>query len=78
MTILHMHTTDGAFIAGDSETGLTSYAYPSSEFAEKARRTPTKVAAEMMESESGWARKVAPGAVQRDAERMALLLSHAA
>lgn len=43
--------TDGGFTAGDTSTGLTAYAYPSSTHATRAKRDPLGVAAEMMASE---------------------------
>jgi hypothetical protein len=51
MTIMYKILPDGSFVAGDSESGLTSYAYPSSEYATKARRNPTEVASAMIKSE---------------------------
>lgn len=41
---------DGGFVAGDTVTGHTAYAYPSSPHATKARTSPEKVAAEMVRS----------------------------
>lgn len=42
---------DGAFVAGDPDTGLTAYAYPTSISATKARKTPVTVAKEMLSRE---------------------------
>ena len=44
--------TNGAFIAGDTETGRTLYAYPSSTHATQAKWRPKTVAAEMMTAEN--------------------------
>lgn len=41
-------TNEGGFVAGDTDTGHTSYAYPASIHAKQAKREPAKVAAEMM------------------------------
>ena len=41
---------DGGFVAGDTATGRTSYAYPTSEHANIARRLPDRVAREMMKA----------------------------
>lgn len=43
---------DGGFVAGDSETRITCYAYPTSDHAEAAKREPRIIAAEMIESEN--------------------------
>lgn len=42
--IVYKHDADGAFICGDKVTGATSYSYPTSTNAVKARRNPLKVA----------------------------------
>jgi hypothetical protein len=42
------HTPDGAFVAGDTTTGITCYAYPTSEHATKAKKNPLKVAEAMI------------------------------
>lgn len=44
MTILYKVCEDGAFVAGDTESGLTSYAYPTSTHADDARRNARKPA----------------------------------
>ena len=44
--------TNGAFIAGDTETGRTVYAYPSSTHATQAKWHPKTVAAKMMTAEN--------------------------
>lgn len=38
----------GAFIAGCAETGATGYAYPTSSYADAARRNPAATAEEMV------------------------------
>ncbi|UKJ74527.1 hypothetical protein [Azospirillum brasilense] len=68
MAILFMHTPEGGFLAGDTETGLTSYAYPTSTHATRARNHPGKVAAEMMTSETASSRRAVPDAAARDAK----------
>lgn len=50
MTIYYAHDADGAFIAGDTETGLTSYAYPTSPHAVDARTRAELVARAMLSS----------------------------
>lgn len=45
--IIYLLDTDGAFIAGDTDTEATAYAYPTSEHATKAKRNPEGVAREM-------------------------------
>lgn len=47
-------TNDGAFLAGDTETGRTAYAYPTSDHAFAARKHPQKVANEMMRNENAY------------------------
>lgn len=54
MAIVFNLESDGGFLAGDTETGFTSYAYPTSTHADFAKRQPgaqAKIAAEMMEVE---------------------------
>ena len=50
---------DGSFVAGDTETSITAYAYPTSPQATKAKKSPLKVAKEMinLELEVSWTRK---------------------
>lgn len=43
--------SSGAFVAGDSSTKITSYAYPTSIFADGAKKNPEKVAQEMLKEE---------------------------
>lgn len=47
MSIIYLFDTDGAFLAGDTETEATAYAYPTSIHATTAKRNPEKVANEM-------------------------------
>lgn len=44
--------SDGGFIAGEVESGVTAYAYPTSERAREAKNDPEPTAAEMLNSES--------------------------
>lgn len=43
---------DGGFVAGDTQSRLTSYAYPTSVSAIAAKRDPNKIAHEMMRAEN--------------------------
>jgi hypothetical protein len=45
---------DGAFVAGDSETRRTCYAYPGSVHSKNARKHPKEAAMEMMEVENSY------------------------
>ena len=45
---------DGGFVCGDTETRATSYAYPSSDHADKAKKSPAKVAIEMVAQANEW------------------------
>lgn len=56
MAIVFMFDAQGAFIAGDTATEMTSYAYPSSAFASQAKRAPAKVAAEMIKDTIAYGR----------------------
>lgn len=49
--VAYRRLPDGAFVAGDRRTGITSYAYPTSEHATRARREPLSVAVEMLSGE---------------------------
>lgn len=51
MAIIHKFDQAGGFAAGDTETGLISYAFPNSPYAVEAKLNATKVAAEMMSLE---------------------------
>ncbi len=48
MSIEFGFTSSGAFVCCDTESRRTSFAYPTSEHATKATRTPCKIAAEMI------------------------------
>lgn len=52
MTIVFKLLPDGAFVAGDTESKQTCYAFPSSSSATSARKSPERVAADMMKRES--------------------------
>lgn len=55
MTIIHTFDNIGGFVVGDTDTGITSYACPSSTYARQARtngaRYAIKVAHSMIQSE---------------------------
>ncbi len=51
MTILYKFDQNGGFVVGDTETGLTSYAYPTSAAANRAKRDGGRVATSMMANE---------------------------
>lgn len=55
MTIVYKILPDGGFVAGYTESKVTSYAYPSSAHASKARKAPAKVADQMIRFEIPWA-----------------------
>jgi hypothetical protein len=42
MTIIFKLLSDGAFVAGDTESGMTTYAYPTSTNAEAAKKHPER------------------------------------
>jgi hypothetical protein len=48
--IVYKMLADGAFVAGDTETGRTCYAYPTSSHATLARKMPERIAADMVAS----------------------------
>lgn len=52
MAIHYKLLPDGGFVAGDDVSGLTSYAYPSSVYADSARRRPLTVAKQMLAGEA--------------------------
>lgn len=54
--ILYAIDQFGGFTAGDTESGYTSYAYPSSEHAQDAKHDPEDAAMEMIASELNWTR----------------------
>lgn len=51
MAVIHKLGADGSFTAGDTESRLTSYAYPTSPHADAARKKPERTAAAMMRQE---------------------------
>lgn len=59
MPIYFTRMIDGSFTVGDSETGFTCYAFPSSTFAEQAKNLPDEIARIMMDDENdlAYARK---------------------
>ena len=56
MSVIFKLCRDGSFVAGDTATGHTSYAYPTTPNATQAKRRPAKVAAEMIERANAYAR----------------------
>lgn len=54
MTIIHKFDAAGGFTAGDTVTGNTCYAYPTSTHAVTARRRELTVARVMMEQENAF------------------------
>ena len=54
MTIIYAFDKSGGLIAGDTETGRTSYAFPASHAATKAKLSPQETAIEMMRRENRW------------------------
>lgn len=45
-------TSDGAFICGDKRTGVTAYAYPTSEHAHNAKRHARRTAEAMLKAQN--------------------------
>lgn len=50
--IRYLRFADGAFLAGDTDTGRACYAYPSSPHATRAKRHPAAVATEMVKADT--------------------------
>jgi hypothetical protein len=73
MTILFKLDAKGGFTVGDTRTGRTAYAYPSSPNARAARIDPTLVASEMMATENRVWRDARPSYSDNDARRLAAL-----
>ena len=70
--MIFWHLDDqGGFTAGDTETGLTAYAYPTSPSATSARRDPRRIAAMLVANEDPLWRTIAPGVARYDAENWA-------
>lgn len=72
MTIAYRLLPDGGFVCGDTQTGLTSYAYQTSTHAERARRHPKLVAREMCGAEDAICR-VLPSVRGADARHWQIL-----
>ena len=72
MAIVYKLDEHGGFTAGDTETRVTSYAYPTSTYATQARRAPEMVANEMvrMETRHGFAHEI-----EYDARHWVVLLA---
>lgn len=51
MPIVHKLLPDGGFVAGDTETRITCYAYPTSSHAVSAKKKPQETADEMIAGE---------------------------
>lgn len=67
---------DGGFVAGDTDSRLTSYAYPSSPHAIVAKKHARLVAEDMLGSESVWMRKV-PAVAEYDTRNWKMLTDEA-
>lgn len=80
--ILFYLDPQGGFTCGDTETGRTAYAYPTSPHADRAKRPElrARTAATMVKREndmgSAWRERI-PGVTERDKQRMAVLLGGA-
>lgn len=59
MTIVYKLDAQGGFTCGDTETKLTSYAYPTSAWADTSRKHPGNVAEAMLVDE-GWRKPSSP------------------
>lgn len=70
--INYCFTPDGAFVAADLASGLTSYAYRSSSFATDAKRNPVRVATLMIEGEQ-WRAFLAPAFHEYDKINLAFI-----
>lgn len=62
----------GAFVVGDTESRVTSYAYPSSVHATAAARKPEVIAQTMISQEKQWSRN-SPSIPAYDARNWELL-----
>ncbi len=56
MALLYKRGNEGGFTVGDTVTGRTCYAYPTSCHAEDAIKAPERVAREMMDKENALGR----------------------
>jgi len=52
--IIYNFDSNGGFTACNTETGLSAYAYPTSDNATQAKREPDTVACAMMANEENW------------------------
>ena len=66
MNIVFRMMPDGGFVAGDRDSEMTSYAYPSSPHALVAKKHPKAVAEDMLASERMDYRKI-PAILEYDA-----------
>lgn len=65
---------DGGFVAGDLDTRITGYAYPSSLRAEQAKQDPAGAAQSMIGLESSWkGRALSPAVPEFDRRNWKLL-----
>jgi hypothetical protein len=73
--ILFKLDAQGGFTCGDTETGRTAYAYPTSSHAQAAKKQPELVAAKMMANENSSSRIWRDTKLhnEKDAERMIAL-----
>ena len=67
MAIVFKLDAQGGFTCGDTETKLTAYAYPTSQWADRSRKHPEPVAVEML-SDEAW-RKPADNMWRRDYDK---------
>lgn len=51
MTIVYHLAADGGFTAGNTETRITAYAYPTSHYARRAKRAAAATAVKMLADE---------------------------
>lgn len=72
MSIVFKLLPDGGFVAGDTESRMTSYAYPTSPLAKVARHSPKTVAEEMLAREMPFFR-VAPSILEYDQRNWIIL-----
>lgn len=62
----YLMTKDGGFRCGDTQTGRTAYAYPTSIRASAARRNPAQTATEMLTEANAFKLNVEISQVARD------------
>ena len=72
MDVVFKMLDDGGFVAGDRDSGMTSYAYPSSPHANVAKKHPKLVAEDMLGSEWMQARSI-PAVKEYDRKNWLLL-----